>query len=74
MTIRTRKLVGTVLLMAFLVVYALIAMAAAIVLQVNEASKLAELAYYIVAGLLWVLPAGAIISWMSRGGERGSAD
>lgn len=73
MTIRTRKLVGTVLLMAFLVVYALIAMAAAIVLQVNEASKLAELAYYIVAGLLWVLPAGAIISWMSRGGGRGSA-
>ncbi len=74
MTIRTRKLVGTVLLMAFLVVYALIAMAAAIVLQVNEASKLAELAYYIVAGLLWVLPAGAIISWMSRGGGRGSAN
>jgi hypothetical protein len=66
MTIRKRKLVGTIVLMVFLVVYALIAMAVAIVLQVNQASKLAELGYYFVAGLLWILPAGAIISWMSR--------
>lgn len=66
MSIRTRKLIGTLVLIVVLVVYALLAMAVAIVLQVNQASKLAELAYYIVAGLLWVLPAGAIISWMSR--------
>lgn len=66
MTIRTRKLVGTVVLMLFLAIYALLAMAAAIVLQVNQASKLTELGYYVVAGLIWVVPAGAIISWMSR--------
>jgi hypothetical protein len=66
MTIRKRKLVGTIVLMVFLMVYALIVMAVAIVLQVNQASKLAEFVYYFVAGLLWVLPAGAIISWMSR--------
>ncbi|HRY06047.1 MAG TPA: DUF2842 domain-containing protein [Hyphomicrobiaceae bacterium] len=68
MTIRTRKFVGTIVLLLVIVVYALLALAVAIVLQVHQASKLVELAYYVVAGLLWVLPAGAVISWMSRGG------
>lgn len=65
MTMRTRKLVGTLLLLAFLIVYALAAMMVAIVLQVNG-SKLAEVVYYVVAGLLWVLPAGWLIKWMQR--------
>ncbi|MCB1521344.1 MAG: DUF2842 domain-containing protein [Hyphomicrobiaceae bacterium] len=66
MTIRTRKLIGTILLMILIAVYAVLAVAVAIVLQVQNASKLAELVYYFVAGLLWVLPAGVIIKWMSR--------
>lgn len=66
MTIRTRKLVGTIVLMLFLVAYAFLALAVAVVLQVNNASKLAELAYYVIAGLVWIVPAGAIISWMAR--------
>ena len=65
MTQRTRKLIGAVALLVLVIVYALAAMAVAIVLQVN-ASKWAELAYYVVAGLAWVVPAGAIISWMSK--------
>lgn len=65
MTIRTRKLVGTILLFLFIALYALVAMAVAIVLQVN-ASKTAELAYYVIAGLLWVLPAGWLIRWMQK--------
>jgi hypothetical protein len=65
MTMRTRKLVGTVALLVFLAVYALVAMATAVVLQVN-ASKAVELAYYVVAGLAWVVPAGVIVSWMQR--------
>lgn len=69
MTIRTRKLMGTVMLLAFIVVYAMLALAVAVVLQVNQASKLAELAYYIIAGFIWVIPAGAIISWMGRPDE-----
>lgn len=66
MTIRKRKLVGTVLLLAFILVYAMLALAVAVVLQVNQVSKLAELAYYAIAGLVWIIPAGAIISWMGR--------
>lgn len=66
MTPRQRKLTGTILLLAFIAVYALLAMGVAIILQVNNASKLAELAYYAVAGLLWVIPAGIIIKWMQK--------
>lgn len=65
MTQRNRKLAGAILLVLFLTVYALLAMVAAVVLQVN-ASKLVELAYYVIAGLLWVLPAGLIVRWMER--------
>ncbi len=66
MTQRTRKLLGTVALLTLVAVYAVLAVAVAIVLQVQNASKLAELIYYIVAGLLWVLPAGLLISWMQK--------
>lgn len=65
MTSRARKLVGTILLLVFVVVYALAAMFVAIALQVN-ASKAVEMAYYVVAGLLWVLPAAVLIKWMSK--------
>ena len=68
-----RKLAGTVALLVFLSVYALLAMAAAIVLQVN-ASKAVELAYYVVAGLAWVIPAGVIVKWMQRPDNPRAAD
>lgn len=70
MSIRTRKLVGTILLLAFLILYALAAMLAAVVLQVR-ATPLVELAYYVVAGLAWVIPAGLLISWMARPDRNG---
>lgn len=65
MTQRTRKFVGAVALLLFLTVYALAAMMVAIALQVNG-SKLAEIVYYPVAGLLWVLPSMWLVSWMQR--------
>lgn len=65
MTIRTRKLVGTIALLVLITVYALLALAVAIVLQVRQANHLVEVIYYVVAGLLWVLPAGLIVKWMS---------
>jgi hypothetical protein len=68
MTIRTRKFIGAIVLLAFVAVYALAAMMVAVVLQVNG-SKLAELIYYPVAGLLWVLPAMWLVKWMQRPDE-----
>jgi len=66
MTPRIRKLVGTIILLVVIAVYCLLAMAAAVILQVNEANKTVELIYYVTAGLLWVLPAGLIIKWMQK--------
>ncbi|MEL6299085.1 MAG: DUF2842 domain-containing protein [Pseudomonadota bacterium] len=60
-----RKLIGTVLLAVFLSLYALLAMGAAIVLQVRESVWIEPL-YYVVAGLLWVVPAGLIVWWMQK--------
>jgi hypothetical protein len=63
-----------VALLVFLAVYALAAMMTAIVLQVS-AGKATELAYYVVAGLLWVIPAGLLIRWMQQpGSDRRGAD
>jgi Protein of unknown function (DUF2842) len=63
---RKRKLIGIIALLALIMVYALLALAVAIVLQVRDANKIAELIYYVVAGLLWVVPAAWLISWMQR--------
>jgi hypothetical protein len=65
LNLRTRKLAGTIALLVFIVLYALAAMMVAVVLQVN-AGKAVELLYYVVAGLLWVLPAAWLIRWMQR--------
>jgi hypothetical protein len=63
---RTRKLIGAVALLVLITVYALLAMATAIVLQTRDIGRVGELAFYIVAGLLWVLPAGVIVWWMQK--------
>jgi hypothetical protein len=66
MTQRKRKLVGTVALLLLITSYAVLAVAVAVVLQVRNVSTVAELIYYVVAGLLWVLPTGWLIAWMQR--------
>ena len=65
MTGRMRKLVGTLILLIFLSAYAFAAMLVAIVLQVGE-QKWVEPVFYAVAGLAWVIPAGAVIWWMQK--------
>jgi Protein of unknown function (DUF2842) len=66
LSMRQRKLIGTVLLLVFIAVYALLAMVAAMVLQMQSANKVLELLYYVAAGLLWTIPAALLIRWMSR--------
>lgn len=63
--LRLRKLIGTILLVAFVCVYSLAAMLVATAVLPGT-SGVVQLSYYAVAGLLWVLPAGAIIYWMAR--------
>jgi len=65
MSIRVRKLIGAILLLALVTVWALLAMALAQAPLIRD-NAIASIAYYIVAGLGWVLPAMPLISWMSR--------
>lgn len=62
---RIRKLVGTVVLVAFVTLYALAAMTIAAA-KLPGTSGWTQLLYYVVAGLAWVVPAGALIAWMAK--------
>ena len=62
---RMRKLIGTLVTVAFLTVYAFAAMVLAVRLLPGTGG-FAQLAFYVVAGLLWIVPVGALIAWMQR--------
>jgi hypothetical protein len=67
--IRLRKLLGTSALLALVVAWALVAMALAQAPAIHDSSVL-SVAYYVIAGIGWVLPAMPIVSWMGRPGVR----
>ncbi|WP_011580498.1 MULTISPECIES: DUF2842 domain-containing protein [Chelativorans] len=63
MPIRLKKLIGMLLLVLLVVVYAIVSTAFAVA-QLADKSALVHLAFYLVTGLLWVLPAMALVKWM----------
>jgi hypothetical protein len=65
MSIRTRKLIGSIALLVLVIVWALLAMAFAQIPAIFQ-NGLVAFVYYVLAGLGWVLPAMPLISWMSR--------
>jgi predicted membrane channel-forming protein YqfA (hemolysin III family) len=65
MGIRTRKLIGTVVLLTFICFYALFAMAVAEG-RITQAPKLLQTVAYIALGLIWVLPVMPLIRWMAK--------
>jgi hypothetical protein len=62
---RNRKLIGTFLLLALVIVWALFGMLIAQG-RVAELSGLGRALVFMVLGLGWVLPAMPLIRWMSR--------
>ncbi|MBN8998242.1 MAG: DUF2842 domain-containing protein [Rhizobiales bacterium] len=67
---RLRKLIGMIALVTLVVVYALVV----ITIPIQNIPGGWVWLFYAVAGLAWVVPAGAIISWMqkpARGRESG---
>jgi hypothetical protein len=60
-----RKLIGTIALLALVVVWSLLAMALAQSVLVQSRPALA-FAYYVIAGLGWVVPAMPLVAWMCR--------
>jgi hypothetical protein len=65
MSIRTRKLIGTVALLTLVIAWGLLAMALAQSVLTNINGWVATI-YYVVAGLGWILPAMPLISWMAK--------
>ncbi|HZT27553.1 MAG TPA: DUF2842 domain-containing protein [Pseudolabrys sp.] len=65
MSIRIRKLIGAVALLALVSVWSLLAMALAQSVLTDINGLVAAL-YYVVAGLGWVLPAMLLVKWMGR--------
>lgn len=65
MQVRTRKLIGTILLLLFLALYAT---AAAVIGsgRIALAPQWVQFAFYLTTGLLWVIPAGLLVRWMQR--------
>ncbi len=65
MHVRTRKLIGTIVLLLFLAAYAT---AAAVIGsgRIALAPQWVQFAFFLAAGLLWVIPAGLLVRWMQR--------
>jgi hypothetical protein len=70
MTRRTRKLIGAAFMIAFVTVYALLAMALAQARALQEAGPLMQALGYALLGLVWVIPLFPLIKWMERSDER----
>ena len=62
---KARKFAGTAMLLVFIPVYALLAVRVAVA-HVPEGAILAQTVYFAIAGLIWIVPAGAIIRWMLK--------
>ncbi len=67
---RLRKLIGAILMIAFVLAYALFAMAIADS-RVSEAPEAVRAIVYAALGLVWVLPLMPLIRWMQRPDPQG---
>jgi len=63
---RTRKFIGTIATICFVVIYALLAMALAQSRIIQTSPGVVQAVYYIVLGLAWILPLMPLIKWMER--------
>jgi hypothetical protein len=71
MPLRLRKFIGAIGLFALVIIWALVAMALAQAPAIRD-NEIASVAYYVVAGIGWVLPAMPLVWWMSRPDISGS--
>ena len=63
---RSRKFVGAIVIILYVVVYALVAMALAQARLVQDAYGLVQGLVYVLLGTIWILPLMPLISWMER--------
>lgn len=63
--LRARKLIGTLVLLTFLVFYSLLIMTIAVSGHLPE-NGVVQFFYYLIAGVIWAFPARYLINWMLR--------
>ncbi len=63
MPIRLKKLIGSLLIVALAIVYALVATTIA-TYRLAESPWWVHLIYFLVSGLIWIIPAMFLIRWM----------
>jgi hypothetical protein len=64
MPVRLKKLIGTFLLVALVIIYAIVATIVAVA-QFSQSGPLLQFSFFLFSGLLWILPAMLIIKWMA---------
>ncbi|TNE37203.1 MAG: DUF2842 domain-containing protein [Alphaproteobacteria bacterium] len=64
MSVSTKKLIGTIVLLVGLVIYAFLCMIIAV--TIVPPIKWVELAYYAFVGVAWAFPCKYLIIWMLR--------
>lgn len=69
---RIKKFIGTVLMVVFVIFYALLIMAIAPRI-LTGGSKWVEMLFYLVAGLAWAVPLMPLIRWMEKKGNSETA-
>jgi hypothetical protein len=62
---RIKKLIGAIVMLVWIAIYALIAMGVAVHV-LPHASGLVAFLYYAIAGTLWIVPIGLMLPWMNR--------
>ena len=65
MSPRLKKLIGTLVMLVWIVFYVLIAMGVGTHV-LPSAPWYAALLYYALAGTLWIVPIGLMLPWMNR--------
>lgn len=64
MPLRLRKFIGTILIICLVLLYAILATAIASA-YLGTSPWWAHFLYFLLSGLLWILPAMLIIKWMA---------
>jgi len=62
---RTRKFIGMLAMLSFMIVYCLVAMAITAE-YLLDTSGILQLIIFIIAGVLWLPPVMLLIKWMQR--------
>ncbi|MDR3500376.1 MAG: DUF2842 domain-containing protein [Parvibaculum sp.] len=66
--LRARKLIGTLVLLTFLVLYSLLVMTIGVSGHLPEHGA-AQFFFYLIAGTIWAFPARYLMIWMLRPDE-----